>query len=181
MTSVLSSRPSHSSSVMPVSGGMSPMQEPTPPDHLRHEDDRSSTSARVKPEHAGHDIDDEPIDEVDDNQDNSSNAEEGPSRKRRRSRKGLDKKFECPQDGCGKSYSRAEHLFVTFSLSPPNLQTLELTHMVLAIAISLTTTPSKYTNVIFQNAIGNLFDSTYAIDTKNDTRPRDRRSAEETR
>lgn len=34
---------------------------------------------------------------------------EGP-RKRRRSRKGLDKKFECPQDGCGKSYSRAEHL-----------------------------------------------------------------------
>lgn len=35
---------------------------------------------------------------------------EGPSRKRRRSRKGLDKKFDCPQDGCGKSYSRAEHL-----------------------------------------------------------------------
>ncbi|KAI9821289.1 MAG: hypothetical protein M1827_004025 [Pycnora praestabilis] len=35
----------------------------------------------------------------------------GPSRKRRRSRKGLDKKFECPQDGCGKSYSRAEHLY----------------------------------------------------------------------
>ena len=31
-------------------------------------------------------------------------------RKRRRSRKGLDKKFECPQEGCGKSYSRAEHL-----------------------------------------------------------------------
>ena len=40
----------------------------------------------------------------------SSDSEGGPSRKRRRSRKGLDKKFECPQDGCGKSYSRAEHL-----------------------------------------------------------------------
>ncbi|KAH8804986.1 fungal-specific transcription factor domain-containing protein [Xylogone sp. PMI_703] len=40
----------------------------------------------------------------------SSDAE-GPSRKRRRSRKGLDKKFECPQEGCGKSYSRAEHLY----------------------------------------------------------------------
>jgi hypothetical protein len=33
------------------------------------------------------------------------------SRKRRRSRKGLDKKFECPHEGCGKSYSRAEHLY----------------------------------------------------------------------
>jgi hypothetical protein len=40
---------------------------------------------------------------------NSSNSD-GPARKRRRSRKGLDKKFECPHDGCGKSYSRAEHL-----------------------------------------------------------------------
>lgn len=46
-----------------------------------------------------------------DRQDNSSNDEEaGPHRKRRRSRKGLDKKFECPTPGCGKSYSRAEHL-----------------------------------------------------------------------
>ncbi|KAF2091689.1 hypothetical protein K490DRAFT_31945 [Saccharata proteae CBS 121410] len=39
----------------------------------------------------------------------------GTSRKRRRSRKGLDKKsdkkFECPHEGCGKSYSRAEHLY----------------------------------------------------------------------
>lgn len=41
---------------------------------------------------------------------NSSNDEGGPNRKRRRSRKGLDKKFECPTEGCGKSYSRAEHL-----------------------------------------------------------------------
>jgi hypothetical protein len=39
-----------------------------------------------------------------------SSGTDGPSRKRRRSRKGLDKKFECPQEGCGKSYSRAEHL-----------------------------------------------------------------------
>ncbi|KAL1840143.1 hypothetical protein VTJ49DRAFT_759 [Mycothermus thermophilus] len=40
----------------------------------------------------------------------SSNSD-GPARKRRRSRKGLDKKFECPEKGCGKSYSRAEHLY----------------------------------------------------------------------
>ena len=33
------------------------------------------------------------------------------TRKRRRSRKGLDKKFECPHPDCGKSYSRAEHLY----------------------------------------------------------------------
>ncbi|CAG8979094.1 hypothetical protein HYALB_00000224 [Hymenoscyphus albidus] len=40
-----------------------------------------------------------------------SSGEDGPSRKRRRSRKGLDKKFECPEPNCGKSYSRAEHLY----------------------------------------------------------------------
>lgn len=38
-------------------------------------------------------------------------AETPITRKRRRSRKGLDKKFECPFPGCGKSYSRAEHLY----------------------------------------------------------------------
>ena len=38
-------------------------------------------------------------------------AETPTTRKRRRSRKGLDKKFECPHPGCGKSYSRAEHLY----------------------------------------------------------------------
>lgn len=32
-------------------------------------------------------------------------------RKRKRSRKGLDKNFFCPQEDCGKSYSRAEHLY----------------------------------------------------------------------
>lgn len=42
--------------------------------------------------------------------DGHTSGDDGPSRKRRRSRKGLDKKFECPSEGCGKSYSRAEHL-----------------------------------------------------------------------
>ena len=32
-------------------------------------------------------------------------------RKRKRSRKGLDKNFPCPSPGCGKTYSRAEHLY----------------------------------------------------------------------
>ena len=35
----------------------------------------------------------------------------GKPRKRKRSRKGLEKNFACPQAGCGKSYSRAEHLY----------------------------------------------------------------------
>src|SRR5690348_7707923 len=42
---------------------------------------------------------------------NEAGEATGSSRKRRRSRKGLDKKFECPHEGCGKSYSRAEHLY----------------------------------------------------------------------
>ncbi|KAG6011831.1 hypothetical protein E4U54_007885 [Claviceps lovelessii] len=36
---------------------------------------------------------------------------DGTPRKKRRSRKGLAKRFECTADGCGKSYSRAEHLY----------------------------------------------------------------------
>ena len=51
----------------------------------------------------------------------SSNMEPT-SRKRRRSRKGLDKKFECPHPGCGKSYSRAEHLY-RHQLNRKNSQT----------------------------------------------------------
>lgn len=42
----------------------------------------------------------------------ASPASDGPARKRRRSRKGLSKRFECKEVGCGKSYSRAEHLYV---------------------------------------------------------------------
>lgn len=46
-----------------------------------------------------------------DSGDDGADGDAGGSRKRRRSRKGLDKKFECPHEGCGKSYSRAEHLY----------------------------------------------------------------------
>lgn len=35
----------------------------------------------------------------------------GGSKKRRRSRKASEKKFMCPHDDCGRSYSRAEHLY----------------------------------------------------------------------
>ena len=44
-------------------------------------------------------------------EESTSKTGNGQHRKRKRSRKGLDKKYHCPHDGCGKSYSRAEHLY----------------------------------------------------------------------
>ena len=41
----------------------------------------------------------------------ASNQGSGGHRKRKRSRKGLDKKYHCSHEGCQKSYSRAEHLY----------------------------------------------------------------------
>ncbi|KAI1881369.1 hypothetical protein JX265_000195 [Neoarthrinium moseri] len=80
---------------------------------------QSDGPERGRPRH--HVDDDESKDKSDNEQDadgeleakneHSSNDDGGPTRKRRRSRKGLDKKFECPHEGCGKSYSRAEHLY----------------------------------------------------------------------
>ncbi|KAH0604432.1 uncharacterized protein H6S33_006809 [Morchella sextelata] len=40
-----------------------------------------------------------------------SSSTEPQTRKRRRSRKGMEKTFTCPQPGCGRAYSRAEHLY----------------------------------------------------------------------
>lgn len=53
-------------------------------------------------------VDEESGDDIDENTPKLGN---GKHRKRKRSRKGLDKKYHCPHDGCGKSYSRAEHLY----------------------------------------------------------------------
>jgi uncharacterized Zn-finger protein len=53
-------------------------------------------------------VDDESGDDVDEP---TSKLGNGQHRKRKRSRKGLDKKYHCPHEGCGKSYSRAEHLY----------------------------------------------------------------------
>jgi hypothetical protein len=51
------------------------------------------------------------VENGDDDDNNDDDMGLGSSKRRRRSRKGLDKKFECPHEGCGKSYSRAEHLY----------------------------------------------------------------------
>ncbi|KAI1079208.1 fungal-specific transcription factor domain-containing protein [Whalleya microplaca] len=90
---------------------MTLVQEPTPPQHIKQEDEPERGRRRS----ISHDKDmdgneSDQAGEGDTKNGNSSNSD-GPVRKRRRSRKGLDKKFECPTEGCGKSYSRAEHLY----------------------------------------------------------------------
>ena len=50
-------------------------------------------------------------DSADDKDSGNGASGHGKPRKRKRSRKGLDKNFPCPHQGCGKSYSRAEHLY----------------------------------------------------------------------
>ena len=49
-------------------------------------------------------------DDSGDGKDEGGDGKDRP-RKRKRSRKGLEKNFPCPTVGCGKSYSRAEHLY----------------------------------------------------------------------
>lgn len=89
---------------------MTQMRRPTPPPQVKAEDDPARR--RMLSQSGDYNMDDIDSDndgEGDNKNGNSSNSE-GPVKKRRRSRKGLDKKFECPTEGCGKSYSRAEHL-----------------------------------------------------------------------
>ena len=50
-------------------------------------------------------------DSCDEKENGAGTLANGKPRKRKRSRKGLDKNFPCPHHGCGKSYSRAEHLY----------------------------------------------------------------------
>lgn len=93
---------------------MPPLAEAPSPDHVKQEPDHERGRRRSGSDDK--DVDGLDLDDGDDGDGNgdaahSSNSE-GPARKRRRSRKGLDKKFECPEKGCGKSYSRAEHLYV---------------------------------------------------------------------
>ncbi|KAL2153065.1 hypothetical protein VTH82DRAFT_4220 [Thermothelomyces myriococcoides] len=87
---------------------------PQSPDNIKHESEhergRRPRGASDDKDVEGLDLDDADEKDGGDEGQHSSNSD-GPARKRRRSRKGLDKKFECPEQGCGKSYSRAEHLY----------------------------------------------------------------------
>ncbi|RYP69221.1 hypothetical protein DL769_005336 [Monosporascus sp. CRB-8-3] len=90
---------------------MAQIQEPTPPEKTRQDEDveRGRRLSRSQDYDMDGNDSDQGGGDGDVKNENSSNSD-GPVRKRRRSRKGLDKKFECPTEGCGKSYSRAEHL-----------------------------------------------------------------------
>ncbi len=115
MASVLTSHPSEIKAARPASRpapAMPSLAETPSPGNVKQEPDHQE---RVRPRSASDDKDvdglDLDLDDGDDGGDGNSSGSEGPARKRRRSRKGLDKKFECPEKGCGKSYSRAEHLY----------------------------------------------------------------------
>ncbi|KAI0203775.1 fungal-specific transcription factor domain-containing protein [Astrocystis sublimbata] len=92
---------------------MSQTHRPTPPSQVKAEEDfdriHRPPSQAMDYEMDEMDSDNDGEGEVDE-KNGSLSSSEGPVKKRRRSRKGLDKKFECPTEGCGKSYSRAEHL-----------------------------------------------------------------------
>jgi hypothetical protein len=121
MSSVVTAQSSIFKTVLPYSRAeaMPKLEERSPPSHFKQEEEQERGRRRSQSDEKdaeGEELDGPMDGEVDGNQANSSNSE-GPARKRRRSRKGLDKKFECPHDGCGKSYSRAEHLSVVQCLS----------------------------------------------------------------
>ncbi|ORY65474.1 fungal-specific transcription factor domain-containing protein [Pseudomassariella vexata] len=119
MTSILPAPSSDFKPVLSVARHktiMNQVQEPSSPQTIKQEPDiergRPRSRSREKDSRMSSDDHDRDADgDVDVKNDNSSNSDGGPTRKRRRSRKGLDKKFECPNEGCGKSYSRAEHLY----------------------------------------------------------------------
>ncbi|KAI1434535.1 fungal-specific transcription factor domain-containing protein [Xylaria sp. CBS 124048] len=98
---------------------MTQMRGPTLPSRATDESSERPRRASSQAEAGDYDMDDIDSDNEGEGEgegegdiiknEDSSNSE-SPVKKRRRSRKGLDKKFECPTEGCGKSYSRAEHL-----------------------------------------------------------------------
>lgn len=84
-------------------------------------------------------------------------ADEQPSKRRRRSRRApTDRKFECTHEGCGKSYSRAEHLY---------RHQLNRTFSRLRVSAGLTlakTPRSRYFTAISQTATAPLCARTFA-------------------
>lgn len=96
----------------------------------------------------------------------SSKAANGQHRKRKRSRKGLDKKYHCPHEACGKSYSRAEHLYRhqlnrEFPSPGQNLQSTDRRQQI---------HQSRFTDATTPIAIKNLSVKTSALAIKSVTR-----------
>jgi hypothetical protein len=116
MASVIANSVKPTLPISPVSSGAMGAQNISPRDTSGPSDRGRRRSRSPADDDAEHDM------KAEGNQDgpngassNSDGPGPGPARKRRRSRKGLDKRFECSAEGCGKSYSRAEHLYVLAS------------------------------------------------------------------
>ena len=112
MSSLVALRPGEIQATLPVARAspiVAKMQGSTPQLMNAEASVRDSLEGKESREKSDHEQDAEGDLELK-NGGSSNEDESGPHRKRRRSRKGLDKKFECPTPNCGKSYSRAEHL-----------------------------------------------------------------------
>ncbi|KAK8051225.1 zinc finger protein klf1 [Apiospora rasikravindrae] len=91
---------------------MTQMQRLSPPRFVKREEKaevgRMQTHSPEQDMRAIADDNDQDADGDADTKHDNSSTDGGPSRKRRRSRKGLDKKFECPHDGSNATYSANE-------------------------------------------------------------------------
>lgn len=165
MASVITNQVKPTLPISPVSSGAMGTQNISPRD-------TSDVSARGRrrsrsPENDGHEQDPRGEGNQDGPNGASSNSDgPGPARKRRRSRKGLDKRFECSAEGCGKSYSRAEHLY---DLILCNSTTHVLTWNT-DIDINSTTTLNKPTTAPFPTAHGHSSEEIFSNDIWTDTR-----------
>lgn len=115
MASILATHSTDIKPLLPISpassGTMGTAHNPSPVDAMQQNERGRPTSRSPDNEASKHDgRGDEANDAHNGASSNSDGGPSGPARKRRRSRKGMDKRFECNADGCGKSYSRAEHL-----------------------------------------------------------------------
>ena len=103
-------------------------------------------------------------DESGDDKQVGSNGTNGKPRKRKRSRKGLEKNFACSQLGCGKSYSRAEHLYRHHL----NREQEPVLSDRIRLLMLLKMHRKRYMSVITLAASANLYDRIYALDTRRD-------------
>ena len=95
----------------------------------------------------------------------SPSAEDKPKKRRRSSKIITEKKFECKHPGCGRQYSRAEHLYRHQLNRMPNLDSLQKD----IHANKTQTTRSRSTDVTTLIAFGSLYARIYAYDIENDT------------
>lgn len=128
-----------------------------------------------RPRHDDEDAEVEQVDEADDAQ----------PRKKRRVIQSSDKKYICPHDGCGKRYSRAEHLY-RHQLNRTSLNFLEsrcfnkyqgnvkgaASQGPTSTNTCMQTRPNIYMSATTRVVLGASFVPTFVLATRNDIQPR---------